>query len=246
MLADFAAYNYVNDLQPNVDNTVPQVGDDYAFWQHLNMFTVGLGVTGSITPSQVPALKGNAAGWGTDKIDDLLHAAVNGHGQYFSARDAVSLSSALSTALGSAAASTRSESGLATTATVLTTNTMEFIPSYKSVIWTGDIVAKNLTTGNTVWTASAKAGTATSRNIWTWDGSASVTFDQTMSSTLKNQVDSNASTQNNLINFIRGDHANEGPGGYRIRGSIYGDFIDSTPLYVQNMIDLHYDTLPGA
>ena len=47
MLADFAMYNYVNDLQPGVDNQVGHAGDDIAFWQHLNMFTVGLGLFGA-------------------------------------------------------------------------------------------------------------------------------------------------------------------------------------------------------
>jgi len=251
-LADFAMYNYVNDLQPKVDNRVPRSGDDIAFWQHLNMFTVGLGVEGNIDPDTVTSLKGNANGWpntGVDaeKIDDLLHAGIDTHGAFFSAKDSVSLSGALSAALGSAASANRSESGVAVTMIKVTAGEAEYIPSYQSVSWTGDVAARTFPAGTELWKASNAVPTWDKRKIWTWNGSASVTFDSSMSSTLRNLVTTTTADQTKLINFLRGDKSNEGAGKpYRVRTGPLGDFVDSTPIYVQSWLDMGYDTLPGA
>jgi type IV pilus assembly protein PilY1 len=243
MLADFAMFNYVSDLQPGVDNRVGHSGDDFAFWQHLNMFTVGLGVTGTIDPNKVTDLRGKRGAWGTDKIDDLLHAAVDTHGQFFSAKDSTTLSSALASALGNAASASLKESGVATSTSTLTANTLEYVPTFVSGLWSGDVVALNVNTGIPVWDANLVLPFWLRRNVWTWNGSGSMTFDTSLPASLKSQIDPN--DPDDLINFIRGDRSNEGAGKlYRVRNTVLGDFVDSSPVLVLNNLDLGYDNLP--
>jgi len=79
------------------------------------------------------------------KIDDLWHAAVNGHGRYFSASNATGLSSALKTAINKIQAQTGAGSSAATTSLrpVLGTDQV-FIARYSTVNWTGELQAKTL------------------------------------------------------------------------------------------------------
>jgi type IV pilus assembly protein PilY1 len=262
MLADVAMTYYKNDLLTGVDNRItpnPSTGD-IAFWQHLTMFTVGLGVRGTLNPAtDLPALTAGTKSWGSDKIDDLWHAAVDTHGAFFSAKDSTQLSQALTTALGSAAASPHNESGASTSGVSLTTTTYEYLPVYHSVQWTGDVSAYLLdpVTGaraqNATWTASHVLPAWTARNIWTSDGSnTSATFDTAMSSSLKSRVTSVAADQNNLINYLRGDKTNEGATGLRARvrdpgfNGVLGDFIDSPPTLVQAFVDLKYDNIANT
>jgi len=252
MLADYAMAQYVVDLQPNLENKVPQstMTGDLAYWQHLNMMTVGLGVTGTVDPANGPP-----AQWSADKIDDLWHAAVDTHGQFFSARNSTTLIAGLQTALGNASATSRSEGGAAVSGATLSSNTFVYLPSYSPVTWTGTIKAYPLDakTGipakTATWDAASVLPKAASRNIFTWDGSGSTPFNTGMSATLKNLVAPGVptATQDNLINYIRGDQTNEGSTkAYRQRGSVLGDFIDSTPLLVKDLVNLGYDNLPGA
>ncbi len=115
-LADVAQYYYNTDLRPELDNIVPTSGRDTAQHQHLTLFSLGLGVNGLLaydpnylsptTTSDYPRLVSGAVNWpvpsgttgGSDDathVDDLWHAAVNGRGQYYSARNANSLITSL-------------------------------------------------------------------------------------------------------------------------------------------------------
>jgi type IV pilus assembly protein PilY1 len=258
MLADVAMKYYVTDLQPLVDNreTPNDAVGDIAYWQHLSMFTVGLGVRGTLDPSKdLPAVPN----WGSDKIDDLWHAAVDTHGAFFSAKDSTSLAQALTTALGSAASSIHNESGASTSGASLTTNTYEYLPVYQSVQWTGNVSSYLLdpVTGapaaTATWIASRMLPSWDQRNIWTSDGlNNSAVFDTTLSSTLKGRLTSVVTDQNNLINYLRGDKSNEGATGLRARvresgyNGVLGDFIDSPPTLVDDLVDLKYDNIAGT
>lgn len=94
-----------------------------------------------------PAANSNA------NIDDLWHAAVNGHGTYFSARDPSSLASSLTSLLakisniprpGTAAAAASSNPN------VSTSDNYVFSSSYRSVDWYGELVRQQITTGGTL------------------------------------------------------------------------------------------------
>ena len=83
---------------------MPTVSRDAAKHQHMNTFTIGMGLSGTLlydknyltqTSGDYVDLKNGTRNWpqpgvdeGAVNIDDLWHAAVNGRGQYYSAMDA--------------------------------------------------------------------------------------------------------------------------------------------------------------
>jgi type IV pilus assembly protein PilY1 len=100
-LADVAWRYWSRDLQgDDANNMVPGTTRDPAWWQHMTTYTIGLGVTGSVSKTTAFHNADNNIdqtwpwinGLGGDnedpsKIDDLLHAAVNGHGDFFAAQN---------------------------------------------------------------------------------------------------------------------------------------------------------------
>jgi type IV pilus assembly protein PilY1 len=116
-LADVAQYYYTTDLRPELENIVPTSGRDTAVHQHLTLYTLGMGVNGvlaykndylspGVTSDYTRLVSGPTTNWpipsGTTggnanatHVDDLWHAAVNGRGQYYAARDATELATAL-------------------------------------------------------------------------------------------------------------------------------------------------------
>jgi type IV pilus assembly protein PilY1 len=200
-LADVAEYYYKTDLRPGVvgsaacttgfagadvcDNIVPVSGLDSAPWQHMTTFTLGLGVNGTLRfPSDFTLIQQGKA-WPVpvaDKsttIDDLWHAAVNGRGQYFSAKDPDLLVSGLTTAL--AGVTARESAGAAAATSNLEPiagDNFAFVANYRTVNWDGDVEARtiDITTGiisNTaIWSAQTQldasvTGTSDSRRIFT-------------------------------------------------------------------------------
>ncbi|NOS98860.1 MAG: hypothetical protein HOP25_10370 [Methylotenera sp.] len=80
-------------------------------------------------------------------IDDLWHAAVNGHGAYFSATDPASLSSGLSNALAAINARKGSSAAAATsTLNPVAGNNLAYVASYNTVAWTGNLEARGINT----------------------------------------------------------------------------------------------------
>jgi len=112
-------------------------------------------------------------------IDDLWHAAVNGHGTYFSATDPATLYTGLSSAL----ASIQARKGAAAAATTSNPNVSSgdnfvFSSSFRSVEWTGELERRQIDVNtaaisNTVdWGAQASLDTNTTRTIYTFDASS--------------------------------------------------------------------------
>lgn len=175
-LADIAQYYYQTDLRPTSmlggltddgqrldisGNNVPIGSGDNATWQHMNTFTMGLGVSGTLQFSQDYLSGGstdyNAIIQGTKnwpdpianttaaRIDDLWHAAVNGRGQYFSATDPDNVVSALSRLLATilrrnAAASAAATSSLEPVAG----DNFAYTAQYTTGLWTGELLASTL------------------------------------------------------------------------------------------------------
>jgi type IV pilus assembly protein PilY1 len=167
-LADVAAYYYQNDLRPSMTNNVPSAGsgveDDSASHQHMTTFTLGLGLDGQLkfdpnyrsqTVGDFADLRSGAKGWPNPnpssantsnaneqmaRIDDLWHAAVNGRGQYFSAKDPTSLASSLVTALTQINARLSSAAAAATSTLEPTeADNLIILPTYTTQEWTGEL-----------------------------------------------------------------------------------------------------------
>lgn len=191
-LADVAQYFWATDLRTDLTNNVPATTRDLATHQHLNTFTVGLGVRGTLSydrnyltlttgdyadikagrnskewPVPVGTVNPDPEATDATHIDDLWHAAVNGRGQYFSATDPQTLSDAIGTTLNEISKDTGSSAAAsASSLTPVTGDNWVFLPSYSnSPNWHGDLRAYQFTTD------AATAGliapdTGNSKAIW--------------------------------------------------------------------------------
>ncbi len=105
----------------------------------------------------IPGIDSNGNGF-IENIDDLWHAAVDGHGAYFSATDPASLATGLSNALAGINARKGSAAAAATsTLNPVAGNNLAFVASYTTVKWQGNLEARgiNVDTGvvneNATW-----------------------------------------------------------------------------------------------
>lgn len=254
-LADVAYYYYNTDLRSTMANNVPPAGskqdeDDIASHQHMTTFTIGLGVDGTLayqdgyrtaTSGAYYDIKQGTKSWpdpisytAEERIDDLWHAAVNGRGTYFSARNPESLVKGLSSALGAMESASGSGAAAATSALKpVTGDNYIYIANYTTVTWEGQLSSYmlDLSTGaiasSPVWKASSPldqkigaAGNADSRTIYTgstalvpflWDNLSATQktyFDNTKLSQYQDWSDADKTTATGplLINYLRGHH----------------------------------------
>lgn len=154
-LADIAMYYWNRDLRSDLDNLVPTSSANPAFWQHMVTYGVGLGVTGSIDPNTaLGAITANPAptiNWpdpnssNAAKLDDLLHAAVNSRGGFFSAADPETFANELSSVLRSIVARvTGSGTAAAASSALLQSDTLLYNAIFRSSDWSGTLVAREL------------------------------------------------------------------------------------------------------
>jgi type IV pilus assembly protein PilY1 len=259
-LADVAYYYYHTDLRPGTctvckDNVTPAGTkldeDDVATHQHMTTFTVGLGVDGTLayqdgyrtsTTGDYVAIKQGTLNWpdaisnsGDERIDDLWHAAVNGRGTYFSARDPQSLEDGLKSALGAAEQKTGSGAAAATSNLQPTAGDNSiFIANYRTLKWDGELTSYSLdlNTGaissTPLWQASslldakiAATGDNDTRVIYTSNATALKDFKWADLTTTEQALfdvsllsqyggwtttEKTAATGESLVNYLRGHH----------------------------------------
>lgn len=182
--------------------------DDVAQHQHMTTFTVGLGVNGTLvyqddykasTSGDYFDITQGSKNWpnpvnGTndddERIDDLWHAAVNGRGTYFSAKDPKDLAKGLNNALNSIKSSTGSGAAAATSNLQPTAgDDAIYIATYRTQQWYGELNAytmaldTGLISDTPSWEASGllKArigsnGDSEDRKIYTADGTSRILF----------------------------------------------------------------------
>jgi len=195
-LADVAMYYYKTDLRPSMKDNVPTTAKDTAPHQHMVTFTLGMGLDGLMTyrPDYETALTGDFAkikngdpsgcswksgtcNWPVPKssdptsLDDLWHAAVNGRGRYFSAKDPTSLQSGLTEALSTIKITTGAAASSATsTPNITPTDNYIFSSTYRTAKWDGEVVAERIdsTTGDVIpglaWSAGSQLNLRVSPN----------------------------------------------------------------------------------
>ncbi len=169
-LADVAMKYWKNDIQTGMVNDVPVNSQDGAFWQHMVTFTVGLGVVPTLVEKYMqnhPTVSEQAAQqtvfqqiqngttqWpdpfssNAAKIDDLWHAAVDGHGTFASARNPTQLYKSLADALINIVNRTASSSSLAVStekAGESRTSLQVYQAIYHPQNWWGDVLDLPLT-----------------------------------------------------------------------------------------------------
>lgn len=267
-LADVAMRYWKNDLRTDLTNNVPAGTDDDshpkngdpAFWQHMVTFGISIGLSGTSGWGSVDDVPQNAT-WNnpndaedSDRIDDLLHAAVNGHGAFVAATSPSEFTQGLSKALAVISQRTSSFSNVATNAASIKTGGKVFNASYISGIWTGAVKAWDLDSNNnpstSAWIASIPA--AASRNVFTWSGASGSTFPTSTQITALDRssvgpVDYPVSGANNAA-YIKGDASLEERNGGILRNritTVLGDIVNSSPAYVDETKTLYVGANDG-
>ncbi len=198
-LADVAMHYYERDLH-TLDNDVPTTARDIAGYsgatnpfktmhQHMSLYTIGFGVYGTLGagPSNLtaPFAWTDPVAGDAEKIDDVLHASVNGRGLFINANDPMAFHNAMDNIM----SDIKSNSG---TATAVSFNTQEveagtlvFRASFNTKTNNGNLVAQKVnidgTVDNTVyWSAADKLDGKTSSSS---DTRVIVTYKDTGSAT---------------------------------------------------------------
>ncbi len=173
-LADIAMYYWVRDLRLSGSvsaNNVKTTSSDPAYWQHMNTFTIGLGVNGTLAyPDDLAALTSGSKNWpvpaaeSATAIDDLWHAAVNGRGQYYKANNPSTLATGLTSAL--LAITGESSYGVGPSSSTSDFKSPDendyttYVNSYRVINWSGDVKkyavdrTTGLKTGAALWSAA--------------------------------------------------------------------------------------------
>jgi type IV pilus assembly protein PilY1 len=209
MLADILFHYWATDLRTDLENNVlPLLVDksgataaqyvnaknDPATWQHMVTFTVGLGLTSSLTnpvwngstyEGDYNNLVSGIKTWPSGKVYDLWHGALNSRGQFFSVEDPNALATSFKKILQTIEDATPSASALAANSTSLDLGTRVYQAKFNTSDWSGHLYAYDVdTTSGTLsdddgdgtleaWDAAAALPAHGSRNIYVNDGSAS-------------------------------------------------------------------------
>lgn len=273
-LADVAMYYWKRDLwdDDTMANFVPTTDRNPAYWQHMVTYGVGLGVTGSVDPET--AFSATSANtqidwWGgtndQNKLNDLLHAAVNSRGGFFSAADPTEFAEELVDMIGDLAAEAGTATGVEFNVSSFQEGGLIFAAEFDPNSWIGDLKAVSLGeledgespgvpnfNTDSVWSAADKLderdlGTDARTIITYADGAgagflwANLSNDQ--KADLKYGSVSDDVAQQRL-NYIRGDRSQEGQDGFRRRASRLGAIINSSPEYVGSPKTMWPDTEP--
>jgi len=256
-LADVAYYYWKNDLLPNDDDDVRPSAADPADWQHMVTFGVSIGLKGKLD-TNAPFPPNNPVQWdepGPNKtaanIDDLWHAAVNGHGTFVIASDTDRFAQALSDALKAIDGRTASGSNIASSSTKTDTTTLTFVAGFTSSTWLGDLIASPFNDALTgvsstpTWVLSKTFGSTgvnaafSDRTILTSKGGTAKLFtvaaftSDTDFAVRSGQGDAVTAAEN--VAYLRGDQGKEigkTNGTLRKRVHPVGDIVDSSPAYV--------------
>lgn len=246
---------------------VPTSPSDPAFWPHMDTFTVGLGVSGYLNfPGDLSQLQKGSLAWSDPYpskggnnpalIDDLWHAGINGHGNYYSASNPTELSSGLTSALQTIEARTLSNSSVAVTGAQLSTSSLAFVPSYNTGNWTGDVKSflynpgTNTFNTNYNWSAQSNISaqqksasdttSSTAAPVYTLGSSGGILFSSSsgnLSSSQQTELMNSAfipstATINQVVDNILGNTSEDGSLFRNRNGKVLGDIIDATPQYV--------------
>lgn len=250
-LADVAMYYYKTDLRNDMENKVPTTSKDRNPAQHMNTFTLGLGLDGELSyrsdyevanEGDFAEIKQGLRDWpvpaaeSPSSLDDLWHAAVNGRGLYFSAKQPKELISGLRSALAGVSDRTGAAAASATSSPNITqSDNYIFSSTYRSVHWDGDVQAQTINPADGtvseahVWSAQAQLSGG-GRNIFkfnrdtkaiepfAWDNLSTaekVYFNHkcellSQCNGFTADIKEIANSGENLLNYLRGQSVNSG------------------------------------
>ena len=260
-LADVAMYYWSRDLV-DLDNKVPPTNRDPATWQHMTTYTIGLGVEPSGIKSNGSTLTTNVketvfsainnptgptitwpepASNSSNNIADLLHTAVNGRGDFFSASNPEEFATAMQATLASIADQVGAIAPLGQSSSSSTADTMLYQAKFDTGDWSGWLTATPFdpATGRLAATSAWTSTLPATRNILTYNTESNTgqNFQWSGISTAQRaQLGSNADLDaEGVLNWVRGNQSQERPSGVfrqRSTAGLIGDIVNSKPLYV--------------
>ncbi|MDR0634606.1 MAG: hypothetical protein LBF91_06465 [Azoarcus sp.] len=253
-LADVAWYYWAKDLLPDhSNNKVVGTTRDPAWWQHMTTYTIGLGVAASIANKDAAFLAAdtrtkpgftwpNGASY---QIDDLLHAGVNGHGDFFSAADPDEFVRDMQSIIDAISDIVASSGKIASNAEIPgaqgTSEALLFKMTYKTENWSGELSASELNAisgenlsgaGNVVWKASDAMQPASERKIFTRSnetsgvGSTGIEFEWSSLNAqqkLDLQEGDSVAHGRDVLDYLRGSSARENANGGAFRNRYRAD-----------------------
>lgn len=234
--------------EPNADYPVNAKGEPDPMHQHMATFTIGLGVSGTLSsmpadPEQFPFPWPNPTSSQSAKIDDLRHAAYNGRGDFLQATNPVILQQGLEAIFEEIGQSGGAASAVAFNTQNIESGSLVFRAFFDTKLNTGDLVAQKVNLDGTIspvetWSAAKQldSKTPSARVIITYKDtgltSAGLPFawNQLTTGASSQQNDLNlpqpaniaASVGSDRLNWLRGVKTKEGPsfddGQFRERG----------------------------
>ena len=260
-LADVANYYWKRDLVTTLANDVPTSTADPAFWQHMVTFGVSIGLQGRLDPkTDLQSITNGSKNWGDptdaedlDRIDDLWHASVNGHGNFVAATDPAVFVQGLIDALATVAQRLGSASNVTANSTSFQTDTRVYQASYVSGKWTGELAAYEVSAAgistvdadgdgipDAAWKASEHIPAYGTRKVYTWSGSVGTAFptagqSTSMAKTTRPDISGGPTTGAQNAAYVAGSQTLEiqNGGKLRDRASLLGDIANSSPMYVK-------------
>jgi type IV pilus assembly protein PilY1 len=260
-LADVANYYWKRDLVTGLANDVPTSTADPAFWQHMVTFGVSIGLQGRLNPkTDLQSITNGSKNWGDptdaedlDRIDDLWHASVNGHGNFVTATNPTEFVQGLIDALATVAQRLGSASNVTANSTSFQTDTRVYQASYVSGKWTGELAAYEVSAAgistvdadgdgipDAAWKASDHIPAYPGRKIFTWSGSVGTGFPTSSQSTdmaqpVRADINGGITTGAENAAYIAGSQAKEIQNGGKLRDRdvLLGDIANSSPMYVK-------------
>ena len=259
-LADVAMDFFERDLS-TMENLVP---DGVNTHQHMVTYTVAFGVKGTLDPDDYDLNNSVYPTWPSPwasseaRVDDLWHAAVNGHGSYMNASRPDELVASLLAIMNDIGSRIGSGASVSVNGDemyeAINGQIRMFQTTYNSGDWHGDLQSYKVdaTTGEVltnspVWSAEEKMATqlnttgADGRIIATYNNSKGVPFrwnnggsTDDLSTLQKKQLlpyFADTLTGENVVDYLRGDKANEGSFRGRDGAHPLGDFIHSLARY---------------
>jgi type IV pilus assembly protein PilY1 len=195
--------------------------------------------------------------------DDLIHASMNGRGQYFSASNPAEMAAGLKAALAEATSNPGSLANVVTSSPQVSIGTAVYQATYTPADWSGRFYAfpqaangsVDTTPANALWEASNKMPTPASRNIYTWNPSLNAGRSFTWANLTSTQQ-ADLGNDTTLLDYLRGSDAKEiaRGGTWRdrarntigsVQGGVLGDIVNGSPIKGPSAGN-GYDRLPAG
>ncbi|WP_045860609.1 pilus assembly protein [Teredinibacter purpureus] len=273
-LGDIAMHFYKNDLRPtlpnrvNANNPTDDTNPDTNTAQHMVTHTLSFGISGNIGgPPPLGGWEGGEA-WPTvitnespETLDDLIHAAFNGRGEYLSAQNITSLQDSLSSVIDTIKQSVEGTgAAVGFNSTSIAEGAVLYQGKFNSSQWSGELHAFDYSTGRlgrATWEANERLETlleTRDRKIVTFNGSAGVPFVAPSDYANPNVVNGDLSAAQiadllvdgpsnaggkqayleDIIEHLRadGDGTYNATRSFREKEGVLGDIVHSSPQYV--------------